>query len=566
MCQFIVLQVGRKQLVLWGLGWIGLLLIVPLLFVPVAAQGLDPPPPVVLADVMRAATDCAPLPPPPGSDTIVNVSTVAQLWTAVNAAVPHTTILLADGTYNLGENDHYLWIATPHLTIRSASGNREAVILDDNYSRTQTVSIVASNVTLADITIKRAYTHPIHVMNSSTAHALNTLIYNVHIIDPGQQAIKINPVSGGYYADSGVIACSTIELTDAGRPHIRNNCYTGGIDMHQGRDWVIRDNHIAGFWCSSGLSEHGIHLWRGCRDPIIERNVLHNNARGIGFGLATSGTARTYADHPCPGTSGYVDHYGGIIRNNFVFANRAELFASQSGFDSGISLWNACEVGTYHNTVVSTQAPFSSIEWRFANTSVDLVNNLVSHNLRQRDGATATQAGNLINAPLTLFVDGAGGDLHLLPGATAVIDQGVPLAAGLCDDDIDGDPRPIGPARDIGADEYGIPAPAAIRDLRVIQATLDGGNLTVTLRWTPPVAAITTTVRYAAQPLTAATWDVAADFATGDVIHTATHTLSYNSGVRYFAVRTHNTGGWSPLSNLAFWPHYDIYLPLVLRQ
>ncbi len=487
------------------------------------------------------------------------------MWNAVNAAQPHTTILLADGTYNLGANGHYVWIDTPYVTIRSAGGGREAVILDDNYSGTEIITIAASNVTIAGITIKRAGTHPIHVVSTETADTLNTLIYNVRITDPGQQAIKVNPAVAGYYPDNGVIACSTIELTDAGRPHV-SGCYTGGIDMHQARDWVVRDNRIEGFWCSVGLSEHGIHFWRGCRDPIVARNVLRNNARGIGFGMATSGTARTYADNPCPAASGYIDHYGGVIRNNFIFANRAELFASADGYDNGISLWNACEVQTYHNSVISTQAPFSSIEWRYPNTTVHLVNNLVSHNLRARDGATAIQAGNLTNAPLTLFVDGSGGDLHLLPSAAAAIDQGAALSAGLCDDDIDGDPRPIGPARDIGADEHGIPAPAAVRDLRVTQAVLAGSDLTITLHWTPPAGALTSTVRYAAQPITAANWGAALDFVAGSVLDTATNTIAYDSGTRYFAVKTHNEGGWSALSNLAFWPHYDVYLPLVLRR
>lgn len=44
--------------------------------------------------------------------------------------------------------------------------------------------------------------------------------------------------------------------------------------------------------------------------------------------------------------------------------------------------------------------------------------------------------------------------------AIAAIDKGVVLAAGLCDDDIDGDPRPSGKARDVGADELPSLCPA----------------------------------------------------------------------------------------------------------
>ncbi len=78
---------------------------------------------------------------------------------------------------------------------------------------------------------------------------------------------------------------------------------------------------------------------------------------------------------------------------------------------------------------------------------------MVSHNLRDR-GGTALLGGNLAEGDLSLFVDGEGGDLHLVSSASAAIDQGVALASGVCDEDMDGDPRPIGAARDIGADEY----------------------------------------------------------------------------------------------------------------
>lgn len=413
------------------------------------------------------AADCAAL--PPSGSTLVHVSTVTTLQDAVNNATAGTTILIADGIYNL--NGVYLRLDTPGVTLRSASGNRDAVILDGNYLTTEIIQIVATNVTVADVTLREAYYHPIHVMTADAGDTLNTLIYNVHLIDPGEQAIKINPAADGTYPDDGVIACSHLELTDAGRPFIRNNCYTGGIDAHQAEGWTIRDNLIEGFWCENGLSEHGIHLWRGCRDTVVERNVLRENARGIGFGLAESGDGRTYSDNPCPSASGgYVDHFGGIIRNNFVFASDAGLFSSEYGFDCGICLWQACGAQIFNNTVVSTQAPFSSIEWRFDNTDIELRNNLVSHNLRDR-GGTAVLSHNLQNAPLSLFVDAASGDLHLLGTATAAIDQAIALAE--VSDDVDGEPRPAGAAPDIGADEV----------LPQLQLSGAPGDQTIRLNW-----------------------------------------------------------------------------------
>lgn len=398
---------------------------------------------------------CPPLPPPTG-DTIA-VDTVEALRTAVGAAVSGQTILVADGTYDL--DGVTLRFDVPGLTLRSASGDRRAVVLDGNYVTTEIVQIVASDVTIADLTLREAYHHPIHVMSSAGADTRGTRIYNVHVVDPGQQAIKINPYTGegaDAFPDEGLIACSHVELTNAGRRHIRDNCYTGGIDAHQARGWTIRDNLIEGFWCDNGLSEHAIHFWRACRDPVIERNILRNNARGIGLGLATSGPARTYADDPCPGAVGYVDHYGGIVRNNLIFAADTALFDSDAGFDCGICLWNACGAKVLHNTVASTAAPFSSIEWRFDNTHVTLTNNLATHNLMDR-GGTAVRAGNVENAPLSLFVDGSVGDLHLVGSADGAIDKGVAVEAGLCDADVDGDLRPHGLAPDVGADEYVAP-------------------------------------------------------------------------------------------------------------
>src|SRR5512146_1199334 len=84
---------------------------------------------------------CAPLPPPSGN--IVNVSDVSGLEHAVNSATSGTTILIANGTYNL--DGVYLRIDVPNVTLRSASGNREAVILDGNYVTTEIIQIAASN-------------------------------------------------------------------------------------------------------------------------------------------------------------------------------------------------------------------------------------------------------------------------------------------------------------------------------------------------------------------------------------------------------------------------------------
>jgi hypothetical protein len=195
-------------------------------------------------------------------------------------------------------------------------------------------------------------------------------------------------------------------------------------------------NRIEGFWCEHGLSEHGIHMWRASADTVVEENVIVDCARGIGFGLG----------------SGADGHTGGIIRNNFVAAADGDLFASEYGFDAGIALWGAEGAAVIHNTVASTMAPFSSIEWRYIDTSVTIENNLTTGPILDR-GGSAVLTTNLSDEPASLFADVAAGDLHLAIAGSSPVDAGTSLPAGTCDGDVDGQRRDANP--DIGADELG---------------------------------------------------------------------------------------------------------------
>ncbi|MGB3562193.1 MAG: hypothetical protein WBH85_05175 [Thermoanaerobaculia bacterium] len=406
------------------------------------------------AGAVEAQSGCDPLPAPQGTVIDVYPAQADQLRGIVAGAATGTTILLHDGLYDLsgGDFSHRLSFNTPGVTLRSASGDRDSVVLDGAYGTNEIISIHASDVVIADVTVKRAYDHPIHISGPSGTLISGMILHNLAIIDPGQQAVKINPNDNGY-ADFGTIECSLIQLTDTGRSAIRDNCYTGGIDAHQAWGWQVRRNRFEGFWCAQGLSEHGIHFWRTSRGTLVEENVIVDCARGIGFGLGESGGSRTYPDNPYPG-AGYLGHIDGRIRNNFVAASNAGLFASEYGFDTGIALEQARRTEVYHNSIASTQTPrSSSIEWRWSNTLADIANNLTSSILKPRNGAVANLAGNLEDVPLGWFEVIPAGDLHLTALATTgAVDQGTLLPAGSADTDIDGQLRDTTP--DVGADEY----------------------------------------------------------------------------------------------------------------
>jgi len=410
---------------------------------------------VLPAGTIYAQPSCPSLPPPGGATIEVMPEEADALRAIVAAAASGTTILLHDGVYNMdaGDNVSRLAFSTPGVTLRSLSGDRDAVVLDGNYQTSELIAVNASNVVIADVTVREAYDHPIHVSGNPDP-ITGTVLHNVRVVDPGQQGIKINPVGEGW-ADYGTIECSSIELTDAGRPFIRDNCYTGGIDAHAAWGWLVRRNRISGFWCAAGLSEHAIHFWNASRDTVVEENVIVDCARGVGFGLLAVSGDRAYPDDPYPGV-GYLGHIDGVIRNNFIAAADPDLLQSDSGFDAGIALEQSRNTWVMHNSVVSTAAPFSSIEWRFGNTLVQIVNNLVSHNLRERDGnPQEVLAGNLEGAQPGWFQSVPQGDLHLVGGALPPVDAGAAVAAGLADRDIDFEARPA--ARDIGADEV-VPA------------------------------------------------------------------------------------------------------------
>jgi hypothetical protein len=113
-------------------------------------------------------------------------------------------------------------------------------------------------------------------------------------------------------------------------------------------------------------------------------------------------------------------------------------------------------------------------------------------------------------------------------------------------------------------------ATAPVADLRVTQAVTGSGQLTATLRWTPPSSAMTTTVRYSGTLITADNWasaTVVTDTLPGSSGVLTAGVSFFSNGVAYFALRFQTgSGAWSPLSNDAFWPSRDVYLPIILRN
>lgn len=387
---------------------------------------------------------CAPLPAPTGPTVDVSPG-VNSLSQAVAAAAPGTTLLLADGTYSAR-------VTIPidkALTIRSASGDREAVIIDGErvVDSGNLFVISASDVTIAHVTVEHSWEDLVHVQPDG-APITGVRLHDVHLRDPGRQAVYIGTDGAGNYADDGEVTCSNIELTQDGRTDIRGSCDTGGIDAYGARGWEVRDNRIYGFWCPFGQSRPGIRFFRGARDTLITRNDVGDVTSGIVLGETRDLETRTYADNPC---SGLVQSIDGVITNNLVWAHDDDIVASNAGIEVGILAESSCNVRIVHNSVYAAVEPnVGSIEHRYETTTGVVANNLASHAIRRLDDSLLISESNHEGATIDTWYYRAGGDFHTAPAATWAIDQG--STEYTLPDDFDATERTDG-LPDIGADE-----------------------------------------------------------------------------------------------------------------
>lgn len=373
---------------------------------------------------------CAPLPAP--VNAVINVQTAAGLVQAVSAANDaggNRTIRIADGTYDLS---HMLVITAPDITVRSAGGLREKVVLQGDGMSGGVAHIFlvqADRFTVADLSLGLVRNHGVQVQGERDADDLR--VHNVRFFDIGEQMLKISYSSAtpANRSERGVVRCSLFEYTAGIGPRY----YIGGIDGHACDDWEVRDNffrHIRS--PESAMAEHAIHFWSGSANTLVERNVIVNCDRGIGFGLEGA------------------THTGGLIRNNMVYTTR----------DVGIGLESSTGTRVLNNTVYAENYG-NAIEYRWPATRNAVIQGNLTHGVIQsRDGGTGTVSHNYTGATAGFFVNLASGDMHLASAHPQAVDQAPPLAQVL--DDMDCRARPAGAAPDLGAHEWGATDTAAV--------------------------------------------------------------------------------------------------------
>jgi parallel beta-helix repeat protein len=234
------------------------------------------------------------------------------------------------------------------------------------------------------------------------------------------------------------------------RPIVRYNvCYGNnniGIhmngDLSAGGDGIISDAQIYGNILYENGQAAGINL-DGVQNPLIYNNLIFNNHFGQGIAL--------------------FQQDGAVVTSGAKIFNNTIIVPSDGRW--GILVKNGANVNTeiYNNIIINQHA------WRgciAAESTAQLSSdyNILNDKMSAAgDGSAAPLSDwqdlgldlhSLLADPLSsIFASPANDDYSLLPNSQAV-DAGTNAVAALVMDDLDGNPRPMGAAFDIGCYEF----------------------------------------------------------------------------------------------------------------
>lgn len=377
------------------------------------------------------------------SGNVIHVSNEAALQKAISNLTDGTTVVLANGTYNLSRS---LVIRKNNVTIRGATDSCDAVHLVGRGMENADYGNVphgffadVAGLTIANLAVSDVYFHPIKF----NGRASSPHIYNVKLVDAGEQFIKASPRKFAQGVDNGIVEYTIMEYTQ-GPPktdHGGGTGYTNGVDVHAGHDWIIRNNLFKNFHTpdsADNLWAPAILMWNGATGTISENNVFINVDRAVAYGLKDRSTG--------------TDHEGGVIRNNMVYYSpNINSTVRKNGSDATIIVWDSPNTKVLHNTILTNGNLHHSIEFRFNTSNAVASNNLADKSINTRNGASYSGANNVFNAAPHMFADPSIGDLHLVSSAKNAIDQADLLSDSATD--IDGDNRPATHV-DAGADEF----------------------------------------------------------------------------------------------------------------
>ncbi len=340
-----------------------------------------------------------PLPAPAGR--VIHVRTVDQLFAAAEQVPPGGTILVEDGVYKI---PRYFEIHTDGVTLRSASGNREKVILDGAESRHGELIGISrcSGVTIAHLTIRNVRWNGFKLNSNLQSHEVT--IYDCIIQNIWQRGVKAPAVPEELADKLSPRRCriqyclfynerpKTWEDDPTDTLQTFGGNYVGGIDAMQAREWVISDNVFWGIRGRTGEARGAIFLWMDSRDCVVERNVIVSCDSGICLG----NSYRSRFPIHCIGC---------VVRNNFIVG------APENGILADYT--DNCRI--LHNTVHCPDSRLKRlIRLVHDNPGLVVANNLLSGpEMRIESDSPVKLSGNFTGEVTGFFQDISRGNLHL---------------------------------------------------------------------------------------------------------------------------------------------------------
>jgi hypothetical protein len=299
---------------------------------------------------------------------IIKVSNQQQLYSAIRRAneLGNTAIELADGNYLANQT---IIIKNHHVTLRSKSGDPSKVSISGLGMRKTNgvdnlVRVSGRYFTLEGITLQQSGNHLLQIAGEQDADF--PILRNCVLKDSYEQLFKVSyNRKSKISSDNGLIQNCEFSYTAGIGPQY----YIGGIDVHGGKNWIVRGNVFKGI-ASPGnrVAEHAIHFWNNTANTLIENNIIINSDRGIGLGMKNRPT------------------FGGIIQNNIILHNALQ----HPNADVGIILEESPNTQVLNNKIFLAHNYPNAIEYRFSNTiNIQITGNLTNKAIRKRDGAIA---------------------------------------------------------------------------------------------------------------------------------------------------------------------------------
>lgn len=391
----------------------------------------------------QAAPALAPVAESDPGKTVITINPGDDLSAAAYEAPPNTVILIEPGDYLL---ENVVAVTSDHVTIRGNSNNCNDVRLIgkgmENAAGADAVPhgiyTEASFLKIQNLTIEHVYYHAIAIQSG----AESPQIYNVAMLDTGQQFVKVSAVQGKG-ANNGRLEYSVMKYTN-GSPvtdHGPGIGYTQGISLHGGSNWQIRNNRFENINTEDSaeyLWNPAVLAWDLSSNTIVENNLFINVDRAVAFGLWER-------------TDGQHDHSGGIIRNNMVMM-RAGMYSQKrkDEADAPIIVWDSPGTQVLHNTILSNGNTPMAIELRFDSNGAIIANNLSDAPIRDRSNNKYTDVGNVQFSDSSIFVNPTSGDLHLVSEVEGITNA--VITTDSAPHDINGKPRRV-ITTDAGADE-----------------------------------------------------------------------------------------------------------------